>query len=176
MNIKQYLYALIFCISASSLGAAQQVAAPAPQPGSISGTVVDVNDDIVPGATVVLGSAAPAESRRVVAKDDGSFEFDGLRPGTPYNVTITATGFVSWASPSIVLNPGQYFFLTGSKLQIAGGATSVTVYSSPAEIAVEQVKVEEQQRVLGFVPNFYVVYDHEPATHDQAEVLARSQS
>ena len=29
-------------------------------------------------------------------------------------------------------------------------------------IAVEQVKLEEQQRVLGFIPNFFVVYDRHP--------------
>jgi len=39
----------------------------------------------------------------------------------------------------------------------------VTVFSSPEQIAVEQVKIEEQQRVLGIIPNFYVVYDHDAA-------------
>jgi hypothetical protein len=37
--------------------------------------------------------------------------------------------------------------------------SSVTVYASRDQIAAEQVKIEEQQRVLGIVPNFYVVYD-----------------
>jgi hypothetical protein len=36
---------------------------------------------------------------------------------------------------------------------------SVTVYASQEQIATEQVRIEEQQRVLGIVPNFYVVYD-----------------
>ena len=36
----------------------------------------------------------------------------------------------------------------------------MTVYASQAELAVHQVKLEEKQRVLGFVPNFYVSYDH----------------
>ena len=30
------------------------------------------------------------------------------------------------------------------------------------EVATKQVKSEEQQRVLGFIPNFYVVYDRNP--------------
>ena len=33
------------------------------------------------------------------------------------------------------------------------------VYSAE-EVATEQVKIEEQQRVFGVIPNFYVVYDH----------------
>ncbi|HET6170593.1 MAG TPA: carboxypeptidase-like regulatory domain-containing protein, partial [Terracidiphilus sp.] len=94
---------------------------------------------------------------------DGSFSFAGIAPGTPYQVTIRADGFVPWTSASITLGPGQYFILTGDKLAISGGATSVTVFSSPAEIAVEEVKVEEQQRVLGVIPNFYTVYDHDAA-------------
>ena len=39
----------------------------------------------------------------------------------------------------------------------------MTVYSSSEQIAVEQVKIEEKQRVLGIIPNFYVIYDHDPA-------------
>jgi hypothetical protein len=31
--------------------------------------------------------------------------------------------------------------------------------ASSEEIAAEQVKVEEQQRIFGFIPNFYVTYD-----------------
>ena len=34
-------------------------------------------------------------------------------------------------------------------------------YSSK-EIAAQQLKAEEQQRVLGFIPNTYVVYDPHP--------------
>jgi hypothetical protein len=32
---------------------------------------------------------------------------------------------------------------------------------SPEQVAVEQVKIEEQQRILGIIPNFYVAYDHD---------------
>jgi hypothetical protein len=54
----------------------------------------------------------------------------------------------------------------GSKLDIAEALTTITVaapIASPEEIAAEQVRVEEQQRVFGFIPNFYVVYDQNAA-------------
>jgi hypothetical protein len=35
--------------------------------------------------------------------------------------------------------------------------------ASPEEMAAEQVKAEEQQRIFGIIPNFYVVYDHDAA-------------
>jgi hypothetical protein len=140
--------------------------APKPQPGIIVGTVTDVNDDTVPGATVILEGPALKDPRTVVSNDRGFFEFNDVEPGTTYHVTISAQGFASWTSPAVILNPGQYTILAGSKLHIAEALTTITVNSpaaSPEEIAAEQVKVEEHQRVFGIIPNFYVVYDHHAA-------------
>jgi hypothetical protein len=39
----------------------------------------------------------------------------------------------------------------------------VTASVNQVELATEQVQVAEKQRVLGFIPNFYVVYDENPA-------------
>lgn len=139
------------------------IAAPEPQPASVSGTVEDMNGDIIPGATVVLDGPTPDERRTALTDDNGGFDFTGLKPNTPYHITIGAQGFANWVSPVIVLNPGQYLLLKESKLEIEAGVTSVTVNGSPEQIATEQVKVEERQRVLGIVPNFYVVYDRNPA-------------
>jgi len=140
---------------------AQQPAMPVPQLGTISGTVTDVNGGIVPGADVILQSSVAGEERSMVSGDDGSYTFDDLRPGPTYQVTITAVGFVTWTSPVMKVGPGQVQFVNGSKLQLAGAATSITVYASSELIAAEQVRVEERQRVFGIIPNFYVVYDHD---------------
>jgi len=143
--------------------AGRPIAAPGLQTANISGTVTDVNGDLVPGATVVLDGSVPEDHRTIVANENGLFEFDDLKTGTPYHVTISAKGFVNWTSPDVVLKPGQYEFLTDIRLQVAGGVTSVNVYSSTEQIAIQQVRLEEQQRVFGIIPNFYVVYDQNPA-------------
>ena len=44
-------------------------------------------------------------------------------------------------------------------LEIASVNTSVDAVFSPYDMAEEEIKVEEKQRVLGVVPNFYVVYN-----------------
>ncbi len=178
MSIKQSFFAFMACIVLATPAFTQQtvmpspqlgsadtsaIAAPEPQPGRMSGTATDVNNDIIPGANVILDGPGLEEKRTAVANDNGGYAFDDLKPGVPYHVTISADGFVSWTSPNIVVAPGQYLFLSDSKLAISGGATSVTVFSSSEQIAVEQVKIEEQQRVLGIIPNFYVVYDHDAA-------------
>jgi hypothetical protein len=146
--------------------AAQDVNAPKPETGHITGTVTDVNDDPVPGATVVLEGSGLGDPRTVVSNDNGFFEFDDLEAGPPYHVTISASGFANWTSPAVILKPGETLILTGSKLQIAQAQTTVSVVYSAEEVATEEVKIEEQQRVLGIIPNFYVVYDHnaEPLT------------
>jgi hypothetical protein len=139
-----------------------QPSAPEAQRGSISGTVTDVNEDIVSGATVNLDGPLPGDHRTAVADDKGSFSFGNLRPGIPYHIAVSGKGFISWTSPAVILTPGQYLFLTDCRLKISGGETSVTVVANSEQIATEQVKIEEQQRVFGIIPNFYVVYDHNP--------------
>jgi hypothetical protein len=47
-------------------------------------------------------------------------------------------------------------------LQVELAKTTVVVTQTVEEIATEQVQVEEKQRVLGIIPNFYVVYEPDP--------------
>jgi len=143
---------------------AQEVSAPEPQLGNISGTVLDVNGGLVPGATVTLECPSPCETQSATTSDSAAFAFRNLKLGVPYKVRASAADFDDWTSPEIVLTPDQSFvLLTGVKLQVADPTTTVTVYASTEQIAVEQVHLEEQQRVLGFIPNFYVVYDSKNA-------------
>jgi hypothetical protein len=124
---------------------------------------MDSVNDVVPGATVVLDGSAPQPARTVVADDNGGFRFDSVEPGTPHRLTVNAPGFAPWTSPDVTLTPGQFLFLPSVKLVFAAAPTSITVYGSSDQLATEQVKLEEQQRVLGIVPNFYVSYDSNAA-------------
>lgn len=133
------------------------------EPAELNGTVTDTNDDLIPGASVVLDGTNPADRRSGVANDSGFFQFSELTPGVPYHLTISANGFEKWISPSITLASGQFFSVKDIKLKIESSVSSVTVYSSTEQIAAHQVQLEEQQRVLGFIPNFYVVYDSKNA-------------
>jgi hypothetical protein len=132
---------------------------PAAQGGKIVGTVTDVNDNTVPGATVVLQGPVDSDRRTLVTSDSGAFEFHDVKPGIPYHVSIAAKGFADWTSPVLTLTPGQYKILTGSKLRIEQARSTINVGYDPVQVATEQVKVQESQRVFGIIPNFYVVYD-----------------
>ncbi|HEX3987180.1 MAG TPA: carboxypeptidase-like regulatory domain-containing protein [Acidobacteriaceae bacterium] len=158
MNIRRFLGALVaaVCVALPAIG--QQPAVPPPQPGSINGTVIDVNGDIVPRATVVLTDSIPGDRRSSVASDNGFFVLGDLKPGIPYTVTISAPGFAVWTAPPATLDPGQFIYLTNVRLRLAEVQTTVNAVSTE-EIATQQVRAEEKQRVLGVIPNFYISYD-----------------
>ncbi len=126
------------------------------------GTVKDTAGDIVPGAAVVLQGSDPADRHNEEANDNGFFSFSDVRPGA-YHVTVSAKGFENWTSPALTLTPRQYLELPTVKLKLSVVVTSVTAAVSTEQIATQQVEIEEKQRVLGFIPNFYVVYDEHPA-------------
>jgi hypothetical protein len=138
-------------------------APPSTGTGNISGTVTDAQGDLVSGVTVVLDGITPADHESQAVNDSGFFNFMGLKAGVPYRITIAGPGFEKWTSRPITLSSGQFFDLTGIKLTLTGEASSVTVYSTTEQIATQQVEIAEQQRVFGFIPNFYVVYDSKNA-------------
>jgi len=141
---------------------AQSAGAPDARPGHILGTVTDVNSDPIPGATVLLEGPVPGDRRMGVTNDSGFFDLHDVMPRIPYDVTVSAKGFAAWKS-SFVLQPGEYKSLN-SKLRVEVVRTTVVVTpSSSEEIAAEQVQVEVQHRIFGIIPNFYVVYDPNPA-------------
>jgi len=95
---------VILCLCLGDGALAQQISAPEPQTATIVGTVLDVNDGIVPGATIVVESQSPPNRQRILADDTGFFHLGHLNPGTPYHVTISASGLADWTSPEIILS------------------------------------------------------------------------
>ena len=60
--------------------------------GSISGSVVDAQNQVVPGADVVITNQQTQEMRRTVTNEVGLFSFPGLQPG-PYTIRAELSGF-----------------------------------------------------------------------------------
>jgi len=139
---------------------AQSVEAANTRTGRILGKLVDTNDDPIPGATMVL--QGPSGDRlTATTKDDGSFEFHDVAPGIAYQITVTAEGFAEWSS-SVTVEPGQDKALGEVRLRILAVQRAVTVSYSSTEVAAQQLKAEEEQRVLRFIPNLYVTYEPHP--------------
>lgn len=142
-------------------------------PGTIHGTVMDSNGNVVVGALVTLESDAQKAHRTLLTDSAGFFNFTGLEPGT-FQITVTAQGFTAWSGTKIVLSPGEYYEAPEIALRVASANTSVRVVFSRQDLAEEQMKAEEKQRVLGVFPNFYTsyVWNAEPLSTKQKFQLA----
>jgi Carboxypeptidase regulatory-like domain len=121
--------------------------------GSISGTVVDQSGTPIAGARVRLTHPDRTPAQEVSTDDGGQFFFVNISPG-PFQLTITAAGFAP-QTVSGTLHPGEAY--TDPRIALAVATVITQVRVGPA-VAEEQIKQEEQQRVLGVVPNFYVTY------------------
>lgn len=124
----------------------------------MSGTVLDANHEVLPGARVTLERTSDAAVRTVESGNDGQFVFSGLAPDM-YKITVTAPGMGTFTSLQIPLRAGEARIVPPVTLSVLGGMTSVTVNGSKEELSKEQVEIAEQQRVAGIIPNFYSSYD-----------------
>jgi hypothetical protein len=125
--------------------------------GSITGVVVDSSGSFVVGARVNLALDERAIRDESVSGADGHYFFTNLPPGT-FRITVALAGFTSQTS-SGALQPGETYTVPTMVLNVASASTEVNVSFTRTELAEAELKDEEKQRVLGFVPNFYVTYN-----------------
>jgi hypothetical protein len=164
----------VACVFAFSLVAAGQIISKSDlNPATLMGTVMDTNGDTVPNATVSLVSLNEADPT-FQTSENGFFQFSHLRPEIPYQIKIAAQGFAEWTSSTITLQPGQFKIVADIRLRIRREQTTIQVAYDPVEVATEQFKIQETQRVWGILPNFYVSYEAnaEPLTAKRKFELA----
>jgi hypothetical protein len=123
---------------------------------AVDGTVKDDAGLAVAGAIVTLETAAGAEQRTTTTDQAGAFHFGDVAAGS-YNVTVAAGGFAVWTAnvTAGVLNQAP----VAAVLQVAPVTSTIEVTPPPKELAAEQLKSEEKQRVLGVFPHFLVTYE-----------------
>jgi len=117
---------------------------------------VDPNGTAVAGARVKLTRQGESTNPEAQAGEDGQYSFAGIAPGL-FQLSITAEGFAAKTSAGD-LHSGENLVVPSITLALTTEVTEVRVELSPIEVAQEQMKDEEKQRVLGFIPNFYVSY------------------
>jgi hypothetical protein len=126
--------------------------------GTVSGRIIDQSETAVVGAHVTLTQAPPVIQlkQEVVSGGDGQFGFEGVTPG-PFQLTIVADGFATQTLGGTV-RAGEAYSVPQITLALATEVTQVHVALSTVEIAQEEIKEQEKQRVFGVLPNFYVSY------------------
>lgn len=124
--------------------------------GTIFGTVTDATGAVVLGASVTLQNQASGEQRVATSDDGGLFNFAGV--ARSFKITIASKRFATWVTEDIALHQRETYEVPHIVLQVAPASEVVEVTLSLEEVAEEQLKAEEKQRVLGVFPNFNVTY------------------
>lgn len=142
---------------------------------NLSGQVLDASGAAISGAEISMHGTSSQLERVLKAGPGGDF-FARLPPGS-YSIVVTAKGFHAFTSPEMTLTAEQNLALPSIVLVIEGENEEITVY--PTEVlAAQQIKMEEKQRLIGIIPNFYVSYvsDAAPMTSKQKFSLAARES
>ena len=105
--------------------------------GSMSGTVVDASNQVVPGADVVITNEQTGEQRRTVTNDVGLFSFPALQPG-PYTVRAELAGFRPIEIKGNMVLANNRLALPPLELQVGSLTEAVTVSAVGEVVATTQ--------------------------------------
>ncbi len=141
--------------------------------GSIQGQVFDPTNTPLSGALVIAENGAGRESCRTYSSSEGHFSCPGLFFGE-YRIFVSASGFANHTREHVTvteIDPSVDLQVT---LSLASDSTAITVYADSHEVAAEQIRAAEKQRIIGIVPNFYTsfTYDAVPLSSGQKFSLA----
>src|SRR5262245_8972831 len=102
---------------------------------TLSGSVVDADGGVIPGATVVVKNNATGVTNESVSNSTGQFSFPGLNAGT-YTVTVSLTGFKTFVANEVRLIAGTPANVT-AKLEV-GALTDVIEVKAASEMVQTQ--------------------------------------
>jgi hypothetical protein len=144
------LLALVATVLASGSAFAQTVT------GTISGTVLDQQGQVVPGATVTVINEATNDTRAAVSDAQGNFLVTNLQP-TLYTLRIALQSFRTLERKNIVLSAGERLAISNLTLEIGNVGETVTVESRGTHVNTAETqhsglitaKQIEQIQVLG---------------------------
>jgi hypothetical protein len=91
--------------------------------GTITGTVTDASDAVIPGVTVTITDAATKTTRTVLSNGSGLYVFTDVLPGD-YSITATRAGFSMDEIPSLTVSVGAQ---STANFKMAVGAANTTV-------------------------------------------------
>src|SRR5713226_7157611 len=117
--MKRLVFAILVVLSLAVAANAQTFR------GTINGTVTDPSGASVPNAAVKATESATGIDHNTVTTSEGSFAFQDIPLGY-YRVTITATGFPTYAVDKVEVVAGQIYTLQ-VKLSLQQQATTVEV-------------------------------------------------
>jgi hypothetical protein len=123
--------------------------------GTISGTIVDQQGQVIPGATITVVYEATNDSRSTVSDERGNFQVTNLRPGA-YTIRVELSNFRTLERKNVVLSAAERLSVGNLPLEVGLGET-VTVESRGTQVNTAETQHSglitatqiEQVQVLG---------------------------
>ena len=102
---------------------------------SLSGTIVDASQGVLPGAAVTATNVDTGVETRTTGNDRGIYNFPSLPPGT-YNVAVEVPGFLRAVRTNVRLNVGAQASLN-IEMAVAGTVTEVSVTGAVESVVLD---------------------------------------
>lgn len=144
---------------------AQTISQPSAGSSSVVGTVEDMHGRPIAGVVVTAATDNGATAKTATADEKGAFTISGLEPGT-YTVSIALPGRTPQVATQVTLGTREEQELPIVTERNPHSTMTVQVNADLTQVATAQVHLQEKQRILGVVPNFYTSYlwDSAPMT------------
>jgi len=104
--------------------------------GTITGTVVDPSNNVIPTAKVTVTNEATGDVRRAESTGSGDFSFPSLLPAT-YTLQVEMAGFQTYKSSGNVLTPNGRLSLGEIRLVVGSVAETIEVAAQAAQVATQ---------------------------------------
>ena len=124
--------------------------------GTISGTIVDPQSQVIPGATITILNEATGDTRAAVSDERGNFQVTNLQPGG-YTVRVTMDNFRTFERKGIVLSAAERLSIGNLRLEVGSIGETVTVEARGTQVNTAETQHSglitstqiEQVQVLG---------------------------
>jgi len=154
MSISRFQLACAAVVAAALL--APHPAAAQAVTGTISGTVVDQQGSMVPGATVTIINEATNDTRVAVSDERGDFQITSLQPGT-YTARVELVSFRTLERRNVVLSAAERLSIGTLRLEVGALGETVTVEARGSRVNTAETRHSgvitatqiEQTQVLG---------------------------
>jgi len=133
--------------------------------GALTGTVTDASGGVVPGVTVTLTSTDTNQTRDTITREDGSYRFALLPPGT-YGVRFTIPGFKTSEVSSVTVRV--------TETQVLDRALEVGAQSEQVTVEVQTETLQTATSTLGTTVGSQTVTQLPLSTRNYTQILALS--
>src|SRR5262249_34363658 len=109
---------------------------------SLVGNVTDASGSAIPGAVVKITMVQTNDSRTVETNESGGYTIATVTPGL-YLVEITKSGFRSFASPNVLLNPNNVVRVD-AQLQVGALSERIEINATAAVLQTDRADVHAE--------------------------------